>query len=108
MGSWARSLSSREPASGGAHLGDQFDLVLIDMPPVLSTADAGSASYHADGVVIVVDSQRTDTDALLRVRTTIERSGGRIVGAILNKDSSDGVSVFSRDRYAYEKVASQR
>ncbi len=88
-------------------LKDQFDLVLIDMPPVLSTADAGSASYHADGVVIVVDGQRTDTDALLRVRTTIERSGGRIVGAVLNKDSSDGGITLRRDRYAYEKVASQ-
>ena len=51
--------------------------------------------------------QDLQNDALLRVRTTIERSGGRIVGAVLNKDSSDGGIKLRRDRYAYEKVASQ-
>lgn len=91
-----------------AELSEQFDLVLVDMPPVLSTADAGTASPLVDGVLVVVDSQRTDTDSLLRVRTTIERSGGTIVGAVLNKDSSDSGISLRRDRYAYEKVASQR
>lgn len=88
-------------------LEDQFDLVIIDMPPVLSTADAGSAAPLVDGVVVVVDSQRTDTDELLRVRTSLERAGGQIVGAVLNKDrSDDGVSL-RKGRYSYEKVASR-
>lgn len=87
-------------------LSSQFDLVLVDMPPILSTADAGIASPHVDGVIIVVDGEATDTDSLLRVKNTIDRSGGTIVGAILNKDSSDSGLSLRRDRYAYEKVAS--
>ena len=87
-------------------LSDQFDLVLVDMPPVLSTADAGIASPYVDGVIVVVDSEATDTDSLLKVKNTIDRSGGTIVGAILNKDSTDSGLSLRRDRYAYEKVAS--
>lgn len=89
-------------------LKDQFDLILIDTPPILSAADAGSAAPACDGTLIVVDSQRTDTDSLLRVQTAMERTGGNVVGAILNKDSSDTGISLRRDRYAYEKVAGQR
>lgn len=90
-----------------SELKDQYDLVLIDMPPVLSAADAGAASVHADGVILVVDAQGTNTDDLLRIRTTLERSGATLVGAILNKDNTDSGVSLRRDRYAYEKVASR-
>jgi capsular exopolysaccharide synthesis family protein len=90
-------------------LSEQFDIVLIDAPPVLSAADASSISSAVDGVIIVVDSSRTDTDTLLRVRAEIDRAGGKVVGAILNRDNSDvGGSVLRKDRYAYEKVTASR
>ena len=90
-------------------LNDQFDIVLIDAPPVLSTADASSISHSVDGTIIVVDGSRTDTDTLLKVRAEIDRSGGKVVGAILNRDNSDtGGSVLRKDRYAYEKVTASR
>jgi capsular exopolysaccharide synthesis family protein len=90
-------------------LSEQFDIVLIDAPPVLSAADASSIASAVDGVIIVVDSSRTDTDTLLRVRAEIDRAGGKVVGAILNRDNSDvGGSVLRKDRYAYEKVTASR
>ena len=89
-------------------LGTQFDLVLIDTPPVLSTADAASCSRVVDGVLIVVDGQSTDTGELLRVRTSLERAGANIIGAVLNKDRTDDGLSLKKDRYSYEQVASQR
>ena len=53
----------------------------------------------------MIDASRTDTDALLRVRAEIDRAGGTVVGSILNRDNSDGSSVFRRDRYSYERVS---
>ncbi len=86
----------------------QFDYVFIDAPPVLSTADSMSAAVHTDGVIVVVDSQHTDTDELLRVSSEIRRAGGTVAGAVLNKDKSDGGGgIFSRDRYAYERVSAR-
>ena len=90
-------------------LSTQFDIVLVDAPPVLNIADASSIAPSVDGTIIVVDSSRTDTDTLLRVRSEIDRAGGNVVGAILNRDDSDtGRSVLRKDRYAYEKVGASR
>ncbi len=89
-------------------LSDQFDFVIIDAPPLLSAADAAAISPHVDGTVIVVDTSRTGTDDLLSVRSQLERSGGTILGAILNKDSQDSGLRLRKDRYAYEKVSAAR
>ena len=90
-------------------LSSQFDTVLVDAPPVLSAADASAISTAVDGTIIVVDSSKTDTDTLLRVRSEIDRAGGTVVGAILNRDDSDGGGgVLRKDRYAYERVTASR
>lgn len=90
-------------------LSSQFDIVLVDAPPVLSAADASSIAPVVDGTIVVVDSSRTDTDTLLRVRSEIDRAGGTVVGAILNRDNSDGGGgVLRKDRYAYERVTASR
>ena len=100
-------------ASGGlgeliGELKSQFEVVIVDAPPVLSTADASAIAPSTDGALIVVDSRRTDTDALLRVRDELERTGGRLLGAVLNRDSTDNGPRLSRDRYAYERVSAAR
>jgi capsular exopolysaccharide synthesis family protein len=89
-------------------LGEQFDVVIVDAPPVLSAADASAIAPFVDGTLIVVDSRRTDTDTLLRVRGELERTGGSLLGAVLNRDSTDGGPRLSRDRYAYERVSAAR
>lgn len=89
-------------------LSDQFDIILVDAPPVLSAADASTMSSFVDGTVVVVDSSRTDTDTLLRVRADIDRSGGKVIGAILNRDNSDSSPLLARDRYSYERVSAAR
>lgn len=102
-------LATNRFASLIEELSDQFDIILVDAPPVLSAADASTISTAVDGTIVVVDSSRTDTDTLLRVRAEIDRAGGTVVGAILNRDNSDvGGSVLRKDRYAYEKVTASR
>lgn len=86
----------------------QFDIVLVDAPPVLSAADASTIATSVDGTLIVVDASRTDTDTLLRVGSEIDRAGGTIVGAILNRDTSDSGLSLRKNRYAYEKVSASR
>ena len=75
--------------------------VLIDSPPVLSTADAATAAASADGVVIVVDSRRTETDDLLKVRDELERAGSSILGAVVNRTRARRGFFSRRDAYAY-------
>lgn len=86
----------------------QFEVVVVDAPPVLSAADASTIAPHVDGTLIVVDGRRTDTDTLLRVRGELQRTGGNLVGAVLNRDSTETGPRLGRDRYAYERVSAAR
>ena len=57
-------------------------------------------------MVVLVDSRRTDTEALLKVRSDLDRAGATMLGAILNRDKSRSAGFFSRrDRYAYERAS---
>ncbi len=105
--------SGPPPANPGELLGSvQFETlikelrtmasyVIIDSPPVLSTADATTASTFADGVIIVVDSRRTETTDLLKVRDELERAGAKILGAVLNRTRGRRSLFSRRDAYAY-------
>ena len=61
------------------------DYVLVDSPPALLAADAATASSAVDGVVVVVDSDRTETLDLDSVRSDLERAGAEILGAVMNR-----------------------
>jgi len=100
-------------ATGGlpsllAELRAQFDIVLVDAPPVLSTADAATISRFVDGTVIIVDSGETDADALYRVRADLDRSGGTVIGAVLNRDHNDTGLSMRKDRYIYQRASAAR
>ncbi len=83
-----------------------YEYVVVDTPPVLSAADAIAASASVGGVVVLVDSRRTDTSTLLQMRSDLDRAGARVLGAILNRDRSRDAGFFSRrDRYAYERAS---
>lgn len=82
-------------------LRSELDFVIVDTPPILSTADAIAAIPAVDAVIIVVDSSRTETSELLQVRADLERSGANLIGAVLNKRKQRSGSIFRRDRYAY-------
>ncbi len=80
---------------------EDVEYIIVDSPPVLSTADALSAARHVDGVIVVVDAEQTDTSDLLQVRADLERSGAKLLGAVLNRRKLDGGGLFRRSKYAY-------
>ncbi len=61
-----------------------FDLVLIDSPPVLPIADASIVAPQVDSVLIIYEIGKTARQALMRAKVQIESTGGRITGVILN------------------------
>jgi Mrp family chromosome partitioning ATPase len=63
----------------------QSDILILDSPPALAVADAGILAAHCSGVVVVIDSGRTRTDACRRALQTLEQTGGKIYGVVLNK-----------------------
>jgi non-specific protein-tyrosine kinase len=57
--------------------------ILFDGPPVLSGADALILSRHVDGVILVVEYNRTHRDELEKTFELLDKVN--IVGTVLNK-----------------------
>lgn len=62
-----------------------FDLVIVDLPPIGDSALGASLSKGLDGVVLVVEAERTRAHALRAARKSVESCGGTILGVVLNK-----------------------
>ncbi|HEX4948339.1 MAG TPA: polysaccharide biosynthesis tyrosine autokinase [Blastocatellia bacterium] len=66
-------------------LREHFDHVLIDSPPLTNVADSLVLSTLADGVVLVVQSNKTKRRALQRMRRELMQVGAKVFGVVLNK-----------------------
>ena len=68
-----------------ANLKLKFDLVLIDSPPLMVSPDALALVSKVDGVVLVVEAEKTKWRTARYVREQIEMVGGKILGIVFNK-----------------------
>jgi capsular exopolysaccharide synthesis family protein len=66
-------------------LRDQYDLVLIDSPPVLPVADAAILSRHADATLMLAAAGQTRRSDLHRAVEKLDQVGVTILGTVLNK-----------------------
>lgn len=66
-------------------LRERFDLVLIDSPPFSDSPDGLAFAPQSDGVVIVVESEKTRWKAAEHLKQSILKVGGRLLGVIVNK-----------------------
>jgi Mrp family chromosome partitioning ATPase len=62
-----------------------YDYVVLDAPPLLEFADAVLLGRLSDGVVIVVQAEVTEKEALARAREQLENAGAPVLGAVLNR-----------------------
>jgi capsular exopolysaccharide synthesis family protein len=82
----------------------EFDVIVLDTPPVLVSADAATLAASADGVILVVRAGQTDRGAAELARQRVTSAGGRVFGAVLN-DPDGVVGRFGNPYYAYDYPA---
>jgi tyrosine-protein kinase Etk/Wzc len=88
-------------------LSKSFDLVILDTPPVLATADAGILASLADGVLLVVRAGQTDRVAAKRAHQQLVNVGSRVVGTVLN-DPGGEVSQYGDYYYPYDYAVEEQ
>jgi capsular exopolysaccharide synthesis family protein len=66
-------------------LGQHFDWVIVDTPPIMAVTDSSLAAHVATGVVFVVGSDMTSRHTAVRAREQLEKGNAKFVGAILNR-----------------------
>ncbi|PYM66768.1 MAG: hypothetical protein DME11_05820 [Candidatus Rokuibacteriota bacterium] len=63
---------------------DEYDIVLIDTPPVLPVTDSAIVAAQADGVILVYQAGKVGRLVLKRAKVHIENVGGKVWGVVLN------------------------
>jgi len=62
----------------------EFDMILIDAPPMIHLADARVLGRLADGVILVIRAGQTTTESALFARQRFAEDGTRVLGTVLN------------------------
>lgn len=68
---------------------DLFDIVIFDMPPVVTVTDAQIMSSKVDGTLLVARENWTRKDALNQAKESLDLVQARILGVIYNGTKQD-------------------
>ena len=74
------------------YLSNQYDLIIIDAPPVGLVIDAAEIARCCDGVVLIAKYNHTHRRELLNAKQQLMQTGTPILGCILNEVSFEGLS----------------
>ncbi len=80
----------------------EYDLVIVDAPPLLGFAEPLQIATLVDGVVIVSLAAKTNRKAVASVVNTLKRLHANVVGVVLNEmtgNLSDGYHHYSYGKY---------
>lgn len=66
-------------------LKEVFDYVIVDTAPVGQVVDCALMAPNMDGVVMVIDATHNSHKLERRVKKQLEKSGGKILGVVLNQ-----------------------
>ena len=65
-------------------LEDSFDLVIFDMPPVVTVTDAQILSAYVDGTILVIRERATKKQAIIESKKLLDMVQAKIIGVIYN------------------------
>lgn len=80
-------------------LSQRYDYIFIDTPPLGQVIDAAIVGQYCQGAVLVLMSGNDSRQEALRVKDQIEKSGCRILGAVLNRVSRGNGSGYYGSKY---------
>lgn len=64
---------------------ENFDMILIDTPPVLAVTDAQILANQCDGTILVIKSGETQVDAAMKAKELLVAANGKLLGTVLNQ-----------------------
>ncbi|TCI77901.1 polysaccharide biosynthesis tyrosine autokinase [Exiguobacterium sp. SH0S1] len=75
----------------------QYDIVILDAPPMMQVADARLLAKIADGTILVIGCENSERQLVVKAKEQLERTGTHMLGLVLNKRKSR-----RHKYYAYE------
>jgi capsular exopolysaccharide synthesis family protein len=82
-------------------LEQEYDCIFIDSPPIMPVSDPVLLSTMVDGVVLVVDGQKTPKQVVREVRSRLANARAKILGVVLNRINLQNGDYSYRHYYSY-------
>lgn len=71
-----------------------FDFIVIDTPPINTVTDAQIYARTIKNCALVIDAEKNNKNEVKKAKNLINKSGGNLLGAILNKMTIDKSSSY--------------
>lgn len=84
-------------------LGQTYDVVVVDCPPVLPVTDSLVMARMVDATLLVTSANKTSKRSLTRAVELLRQVNAPLSGTVLNSASAD--DTFSTEPYRYESVS---
>lgn len=94
-------LSSKKNEDLLNDLKKQYDVIILDCPPVLGLADTLVLTKYSDANIVTISSERTKLETLKEVKKNIEKANSNITGIIINKVKKKKSSYYGYGYYGY-------
>jgi Mrp family chromosome partitioning ATPase len=62
-----------------------FDYIILDGPPAISSPEVRFISSKVDGTILMLESGKTRRHVALKAKRDIEMAGGHFIGVVLNR-----------------------
>lgn len=82
-------------------LESQFDVVLLDAPPLLPVTDAAILTKSAGGAIVVVAAGRTQRSQLKSAIANLDNVGGEVLGLVVTMLPTRGPDAYGYGHYGY-------
>ena len=82
-------------------LRNTYDYIILDTPPLGSVTDAAIVAKECDGAVLVIESERVSYKLAQKVQEQLEKTGCKILGAVLNKVNIEKDKCYQKYDYYY-------
>ena len=73
----------------------QYDIIILDCPPVIGLSDTSILTKYSDANIIVVSNKKTKVENLSRAKKIFEQANAKITGVVINKASVKDNSYYS-------------
>jgi len=82
-------------------LKEECDYILFDLPPMLDISDALVLGAKVDGMILVIQGDKTSREALKMAREKLETLKIKTLGVIINNIKSPSEGYYYKDYYHY-------
>lgn len=96
-------LGSQRMASALETLREEFDYIVVDLPPVNIVSDALSIAKYITGMVVVIREEHTAKKELEKCFRQLTLSNVKVLGCVMNGAKSGGGAYKKYRRYRYYK-----